>query len=317
MPRAAFLAAAVAATALPSAGAAQMPVKIRVGGTAANDIIGALWAQRSGLFQKYGLEVEITNSNSGAAVSAAVLGGSLDIGKSSVFGLITARAKGIPIMLEAPGAIYTAEAPNTALVVAKDSRAKTGRDLNGKTLAVPGLGDLNSMTSSAWIDANGGDSRTVKFLELPGTAVVEAIAAGRVDASALTEPQLTDALRSGKCRILGYPDDAIGRRLLVTAYFCTADYAAKNVDALARFRRAVNEAVLYANAHRSEMIPVIANYSKVDEATVAALTPALLAAPGALDPRLIQPWIDTAVRYHVIPKPFSAKEMIDPGALAG
>ena len=300
---------------LPARVGAQAPAKLRVAGTSANDIIGALWAQRSGLFQKYGLDVEIINSTSGAAVTAAVLGNSLEIGKSSVFGLITAYAKGVPIVLEANAAIYTAEAPNTAIVIAKESPAKTGRDMNGKIFAVPGLGDLNTMTTSAWLDANGGDSRSVKFLELPGPAVVEAIAAGRIDGAALTEPQLTDAVRSGKTRILGYPDDAIGKRLLVTAYFCTAEYAAKNAGVLARFRKGVNEATIYANAHRSEMIPVIANYSKVDPATVAALSPALLAAPGALDPRLIQPWIDTAVKYRVLPKPFNAREMIDPAAL--
>ena len=133
---------------LPERVAAQSLSKLRVAGTSANDIIGALWAQRSGIFQKYGLDVEIINSTSGAAVTAAVLGGSLEIGKSSVFGLITAYAKGVPIVLEANAAIYTAEAPNTAIVIAKDSLAKTGRDMNGKIFAVPGLGDLNTMTTS-------------------------------------------------------------------------------------------------------------------------------------------------------------------------
>ncbi len=313
--RAAFVTAALAAAALPRVAAAQALVKIKLAGTAANDVIGALWAQRSGIFQRAGLDVEIINASSGAVITAAVLGGSFELGKSSVFGLLTAHAKGLPVVLVAPAAVYESETPNTALVIAKDSTAKTGRDMNGKTLAVPGLGDLNTMTTSAWIDANGGDSKTVKFLELPGRAVAESIASGRIDGGALTEPQLTEALRGGKCRILGYPDDAIGRRLLVTAYFCTAEYASKNADVLARFRKSVNDAVLYANAHRTEMIPLIAAYSKVDEATVAQLSPALLAAPGPLDPRLIQPWIDTAVKYRIIPKAFSAKEMIDPGAL--
>ena len=135
--RLAFLAATAAAAALPGPLAAQSLTKLRVAGTSANDIIGALWAQRSGIFQKYGLDVEIINSTSGAAVTAAVLGGSLEIGKSSVFGLITAYAKGVPVVLEANAAIYTTEAPNTAIVIAKDSLAKTGRDMNGKSSRSP------------------------------------------------------------------------------------------------------------------------------------------------------------------------------------
>lgn len=314
--RAAFVASALCTLPVAAARRAAAAETVRVGGTPANDIIGVLQAQRSGAFTRAGLEVELTMTNSGAAVLAAVLGGSYDIGKSSVFGLLTAYAKGAPIVLVAPAAVYTSEAPNTAIVVAKDSTLKTGRDLNGKTFAVPGLGDLNSMTSSAWIDADGGDSRSVKFLELPGPATADAIASGRVDASALTEPQLTEAIASGKCKIIGYPDDAIGRRLLVTAYFCTSAYAAKNAGLLARFRKAVSDAVAYANAHRSEMFPVIAAYSKLDVATVAKLTPALFAVPGGIDLKTVQPWIDAAVRYKAISKAFSARDMIDPGALS-
>jgi NitT/TauT family transport system substrate-binding protein len=290
--------------------------RIRIAGSPDQDIIGALWGQQSGIFRKYGLDVETARMNSGAVVAAALLGGSLEIGKSSMFGLITGHVKGVPFLIEAPAALYRSAAPDTALVVAKDSPIKTGRDLDGKTLSVPALGDFFTIANSAWIDQNGGDSRTVKFIELPHRAAAEAIAAGRIAAASLAEPILDDALASGKCRILGRSLDAIGKRFIVTCYFCASDYATKNADVLARFRKAIFEANAYANAHQREMMPIIAAYSGVDEKVIASMPQTVVGSLADLrDPGMIQPLIDAAVKYRAIPARFPAKELIDPAAL--
>ena len=65
-------------------------------------------------------------------------------------------------------------------------------------LSVPALGDLYQIAIGAWIDQRGGDSRTVRFLELPHRAAAEAIASGRVDCANIAEPILSDALAKRK-----------------------------------------------------------------------------------------------------------------------
>src|SRR5471030_2513597 len=55
---------------------------LRVASAADEDILGTVWAMQHGIFAKNGLEVDLRPSNSGAAVAAAVVGGSIDIGKS-------------------------------------------------------------------------------------------------------------------------------------------------------------------------------------------------------------------------------------------
>lgn len=319
MNRATFLAASAAATVMgvPPRLRAQGLTKIRVAGSPDQDIVATLWGMQGGLFQKYGLDVELTRMNSGAAVAAALLGGSLDVGKSSMFGLITGHVKGVPFVIEAPAALYRADTPDAALVVAKDSPIRGARDLNGKTLSVPALGDFFTVANSAWIDENGGDSRAVKFLELPHRAAAEAIAAGRVDAATLAEPILNDAVASGKCRVLAYSLNAIGKRFIVTCYFSAADYAGKNADALTRFRKAIFEASAYANAHQREMIPVIAKYSGIDPAVIASMPQTQVGSLANLkDSRMIQPLIDAAVKYKAIAQGFPAKDLIDPAAIA-
>ena len=94
MKRSAFAAAGAAFVAAPAIVRAQSLTKLRIAATTSGDIIGALWGAQSGIFQKYGLDVTVQQLNSGAAVSAGVIGGSIDIGKSNVlFGLVLAHAR--------------------------------------------------------------------------------------------------------------------------------------------------------------------------------------------------------------------------------
>jgi NitT/TauT family transport system substrate-binding protein len=296
----------------PARARAQALAKLRVAASADGSIIGSLWGQQSGIFQKYGLDVQVTRSNSGSAVSAAVLGGSLELGKSSLYGLIEAHAKGIPLVLEAGASMFSSAAPTQGLIVAKDSPIHTARDLNGKTVAVSALGDLFTVSCWAWIDQNGGDWRSVKLLELPAAAVAEAIAAGRVDAGTLAVPTLDDAIASGKCRWLGDSGGAIAKRFISTVYFTSADYATKNADVMARFRKGIAESTAYVNAHWTEMFPLLSKYTGLEQSTLAAAKRDVLGT--ALDASLIQPLIDAAVKYKVIPTRFLATDMVDAAA---
>jgi NitT/TauT family transport system substrate-binding protein len=310
--RAAFLAAAAALT-VPRRARAQGLTRLRIAGSPDQDIVASLWGVQSGVFAKYGLDVQIERSSNSAAVAVAVLSGALEIGKSSLFSLVVAHSKGIPFQLEAPASIWDTESPSSALIVAKGSPIRTGQDLNGKTVSVPALHDLYQTGISAWVDQHGGDSRTLKFLELPHQAVADALVAGRIDAAELAPPILAEAIQSGKVQIVGRANDAISKHFISTAYFCAADYATKNADVLARFRKGLSESATYANANRSKMIPLLAAYSGVEARVLVDMPPVGVA--NQLDPRLIQPMIDAAVKYKSIATPFPAKEMIDPNAL--
>lgn len=308
-----FVAGAAAVAASAGRVRAQGLTRVRISGSPDADLIGTAYGVQAGIFQRLGLDVQITVMNSGPAASAALLGGSLDIGKSSMFSLITGHARGVPFVLEAAASFWDANRPTSALVVAKDSAIRSGRDLNGKTISVPALGDFYNVANMAWIDQNGGDSSTVKFIELPHRAAAESIAAGRVDAATLAPPILEDALQSGKVRILGRSLDAIGKQFLVTVYFCTADWAAKNGDTLTRFRKGLYTSATYANAHPAEMIPLISKISGVEEKVIATMPPEIVGtSQSQLNAKLIQPMIDAAVKYKVIAKGFPGQDMIDP-----
>lgn len=305
---------AAALPALPRAQArAQTVPTLRVATPAVEDAAPLLYAVSAHLFEKAGLNVVLTNMSSGAAISAAVAGGAEDVGLSSLQGLISGYVHGLGFQLVAPGGVYNATDPYAYLLVRADSGIRSAKDLEGKTLAAPALKDLDWIASYAWLQQNGANVDTLKFVELPSPALVPALSDGRIDALTVGEPWVQRALDSGKARILAKSFSAIAPRFLMTGWFTTKDIAAKESDALVKFERVMRDASLYTDAHHAEIVPILAAYAKLD-ADLVARTIKDNGAP-YLDPRLIQPMIDVSARYQLIPKAFPAQVLISDVAL--
>jgi len=283
-------------------------VPLHVGTNAPDDVPPLLWAKASGMFAKAGLDVQIDKLTSGSAVTAAVIGGTLDIGRTSLLPIIAATSRGVPVQIIAPAEVSIGEDPTGGIIVLKDSPVHTGKDLNGSTLPSPSLRDYFEVSTRAWIDANGGDSRTVKFIELPIAADLPALVAGRVMAAGLPNPFLANALASGKVRLLGRPSIAIAKRFLVTAWVSTETFISAHHDALTKFAQTLHEATLYTNAHPAETVAVTSAFWGVDASVVSTMARA--PAASTVDPKDIQPLIDVALRYGVIDKPMRAETMI-------
>jgi NitT/TauT family transport system substrate-binding protein len=254
--------------------------------------------------------------NSGAAILAAIAGGSVQIGNGSAFSVVTAYAHGVPVQIISGGVIYNASEPIPygMLLVNKNSPIKTAADLNGKTLGLAvARGDLNATTTQAWIDQHGGDWQTIKVLEIPQPTMVAAIEQGRIDAMTMQSPSATIALASGNLRLLGRPYDAVAKRFTIATWFSATSWVASNAETINRFNQAMAEASHYANVHPQEMIPILAEFSDVEPSVLehAARTP-FVDRPDLAD---IQPIIDLEYKYKVIDKTFDAKDLIAPIAL--
>jgi NitT/TauT family transport system substrate-binding protein len=299
-------AAAVAGPWLPAA-AADLSV-VRVASAADDDITPILYAQKSGAFQRAGLDVQVQRMNNGAATAAAVAGGSVDIGKSSMMALIAAHARNVPFTLIAPSGLYVSATPSALLVVPKASPIKDARDLSGKTMPTTGLRELMQIATDAWVDKNGGDSQSIRFIEMPASAIPPALDDGRVDAVTLNYPVLQKILDSGKVRVLAKPMDTIAPAFMIAAFFASNDYIEKNRAVLDRFRAVLKDAAKYVNGHHAETVNLLASFSGLEPATIANMQRVTNGLD--LDPRQIQPLIDVAAKYKVIDKPFDAREML-------
>ena len=267
-----------------------------------------LYTAQAGLYKKYGVNVEIVPLRGGAAVAAALAGGSLEIGKTSALGVITAVAKGIPFTTIGSISYYSSDKPNYALLAASNSGVQSAKDLEGKTLAAVSLEDSNSIATFAWLDQHGIDPKTLKYVEIPASATLAAMEQGRVVASTLYEPFFTQFTSGGKARVIGYPYDAIGKHFSDSVLFADTKWAAAHGSVIDKFLRATAEGSRYLAAHESEGIPIIAKFNGADPTAIANIRK-----PGrgvALDPSDLQPLIDTAAKYKVIPQAFPAQTII-------
>jgi NitT/TauT family transport system substrate-binding protein len=121
-----------------------------------------------GIWQKYGIEVAITNNGNGAKLMQAMTAGSIDFGLSSgvemAFG-----AKGAPIRAVAA---FAGEPRTVTIIVTADSPVKAPADLKGKLVAMPGVASV-----SEWLVWQ------MAIAEGWGKSGIRTIGTGSIDAS--------------------------------------------------------------------------------------------------------------------------------------
>ncbi|HEX3550692.1 MAG TPA: ABC transporter substrate-binding protein [Candidatus Elarobacter sp.] len=297
--------AALAAATPARAVNAQAPPVLKVATTPIDIGAQVLWAKDEGFLKRAGIDADVTLINNGAAIAAAVASGAVDVGQANLVSLATAHERGFPFVLIAPGGFYTSGEPTTALVVAKSSPIKTAKDLTGKTIAVSGIKNITQVGASAWLDANGTDPSTVRWIELPFPQMAPALAAGRVDAAVIAEPELSEAT-AANARVLAPVYSAIAKDFLIGAWFARADWVKAHPDLVKRFAAAIVETSRWANAHHAESAAILERYTKQP------VNPAARRVRWAerLDPADAQPLIDASAKYKVLKVAFPATEML-------
>ncbi len=266
------------------------------------------YAKENGFFAKAGLDVQIDQNPSTPAIASAVLAGTYDIAYNTVPTLATAHTKGFPFVLVAPGIESDAQHFGGAIMVGATSTIKTAKDLNGKTLGTAGLNTIAEYLPRAWIDKYGGDSTTVKFVEMPFPVTPDALGSGRIDAAYLAEPFVTITEKKGLGKILTTGDDAISSGATVsTGWFATSQWAHAHPDVIAKFQKAMSDAAAWADANQEKVVPILVKYFHSDPVLVAQARRPYF--PDRLIAAQIQPWIDVTARYAKFP-PFKADELL-------
>jgi NitT/TauT family transport system substrate-binding protein len=264
------------------------------------------YAEQLGYFRDAGIDVHITPLNGGPTVAAAVVSGSLDVGVANVATIAQAHDRGLPFKFIAPGALATPTSMTNVIMVAKDSPIRTAADLNGKTIAINALKDLQQISVSSWIDKHGGDSKTIKFIEFPVSQMGTAVATHRVDAAKGDEPFITAA--KSEVRILGNVMDGIAPRFMIIGWFSTDQWIKDHPDLAARFAVAIGRASVWANTHDRESLAIVLQHAKIDPQIAADMARSRFGP--SLDPALMQPVLDAALKYGVLDRPVSANDLI-------
>ena len=301
---------ALAASAPPAIAQSTQPLRIAL---IPGDISGeADYAQDLGYFKKAGFDVEFTPITGGAAISAAVASGAVDIGFSNIVSLSIAHDKGVPFTLLAPANLHMpTQVTAGILTVLKSSPIKSAKDLNGKTVAVNSLNNISSVSVQEWVDKNGGDWKSVKFIEMPFPQMPDAVRAGRVDAASIdaANEQLL-AKPDTDLRRLANVFDAVGTRFAPSSWFTTTAWADAHPAAVKAFIAVMAQAAAWGNANHAASAIILAKYLNKTPQDIDSVTRAPYGTK--ITPDLVQPSIDAAAKYGLIKASFPASELISP-----
>jgi NitT/TauT family transport system substrate-binding protein len=304
----------LAATAALGVAAASRPVRaqtlqnLRVGATANDTYAQAYFAQDAGFFTRAGLAVELQTLNNGAAVSAAIAAGALDVGVSTPVQIANAVSRGVPFAFVAAGALETPKVPVGMVCVAKNAPLRGAKDLEGKAVAVNALKTLSEVALDLWLAQNGADVAKVHPIETVFSEMGPSLERGSIAAAVISEPALSIALATGNVRSLADPYAAIAPQFLISGWFATRDFVAKSPELVKKFQTAIAEAGRWANDHHNDSAVILSKYAKMDVAVIRAMGRCPFA--DQLRAADIQPQLDVAAKFGIIPKPMSASELI-------
>lgn len=237
---------------------------------------------------------------------AAVASNAVDVGFANLVSVVAAFVRNLPVTIVAPGSVDVETAPTNVLVVAPGSTIRTGSDFNGKTMATTTLRNIVQFAARLWVDKHGGDSGTIRFVEMPFSAMADALVAGRIDAAIVAEPFMTDVM--AKTRVIAYPMSAIGPRVQLGGWLANTTWAQANPAVVSAFAGAITKANEWGNTHHEQSAQILGKYGRIEPAVLAKMNRATYA------PRLVaaemQPAIDVAARYGAIPQSIPAEKLL-------
>jgi NitT/TauT family transport system substrate-binding protein len=168
----------------------------------------------------------------------------VDIGFANVVSLSIAHERGVPFTLLASANLHMpTQVTAGILTVLKSGPIKSAKDLEGKVVAVNGLNNISSVSVQAWVDKNGGDWKTVKFVEMPFPQMPDAVRAGRVDAASIDAANEQLLVKPDTdLRRLANVFDAVGTHFAPSSWFTSAAWVDAHPAAAKAFIAVMAEA---------------------------------------------------------------------------
>jgi len=134
-----------------------------------------------------------------------------------------------------------------------------------------------------------------------------ALQTGRIDLAVMVEPFVSAEKQQGG-RVIGDALAGIAPRFMITGWFARDGWIEDHQDLAARFAAAIKEAAEWANAHPQESAAILARHSSIPADVASTMGRARFGT--VLDPQMIKPVLDAAVRYGALDTPLDANEIV-------
>jgi NitT/TauT family transport system substrate-binding protein len=264
----------------------------------------ALWAGISeGIFTRHGIEVEVLPAQGGALAIPALTNGGLDFAIGQPFGPFRADLQDLGVVIIGNYASsYATGNDINAVVASKASGITRPRDLAGRKVSVNSLGAAGDVTIMESVAKDGGDPKTIQFVEVAFPDVPAQLQAGNIDAGWVPEPFVSQLKGRGDTVVVfPYQNTVPGLTTLTT--FTTTKFMSDQPAVVDDFAAAMKETLAWAK----------------DPANNAAVRAALKTGMPQLPPAVadvlplpdfgwdvnkanLQKLIELAVKYKVLPE---------------
>ena len=240
----------------------------------------AVWVAKDlKIFDKHGLDVEVIMITGSARSVAALLGGSTQFATGSATGPLAAAAKGSDIKILA--ASYN-KFPY-AFVVKPDIR--TSKELRGKKVNILNFGGSNDLALQLALKEWGMKLNDVQVI-VGGDAPTRlgSLMAGRTDATILSPPHLTIALKAGY-RVLADMGD-MSANFPQSTLNVKGSFIKENRDVVKRFLRSYAEAIYNIKTQRDRILKIFARRMRIEDPETVRTTYEYFAPRFSFPPRL-------------------------------
>lgn len=248
----------------PSLGRASEKIVADFGGL--SGFQSAVWVAKDlGLFDKFGLDVDLVMITGGSRSVAALLGGSTQIGTGSATAPLVAAARGSDIV------VIAASYNKFPYAIVAKPEIQTPKDLTGKRIGILNFGGSNDLALQLAIKEWGLKRQEVDII-IGGDAPTRlaALTTGRIDATVLSPPHLTKAVKAGY-RVLADMGEMRANFSQSTAYV-RKNYLAQNRETVKKFLKAYAEAVRILRNDRENSLKVLAKRLRLDDREILEAT---------------------------------------------
>jgi len=273
-------------------------VKIRVAALPIAET-GALWAAiDEGIFADHGLDVEVVPAQGGAQAIPALLSGDIQFAIGQPFGPIRADLQDLGVAIIGDYADSLADGTDVNAVVALgDSGIASPKDLSGKKVSVNSLGAAGDLTIRATVDADGGDSSTIEFIEVAFPEVKAQLEAGTIDAGWVPDPFRGMVVGEGGTSVIAPYQDVIPG-LTVLTNITTQKLIDEDPELVKAYSTAMTEALEFAAANEDAVYAAIAKGLDIPLEAAQGIT--LPTFTFEMDVDSVKTLADLAVKYEYI-----------------
>src|SRR5215468_779146 len=300
------IAAAVATIAQTNPGTADDLVKMTIGQRGNWDTSITHLGEKTGIFKKHGLQLEMIYTSGSGETLQPVIAGSVDLGLAvGTLGAMAAYAKGAPIRIIGAQATGAAD-----YWYAKNPDIKTLKDTNGHTIAFSTNGSSTNSVVRAFID----DFNLSAKPQATGnpSATLTAVMTDQVDVGWASPPFGLKEIEGGQIRVVAKAtDSALVRGQTIRVIVANAEALAKRKEAIDRFMDAYRETIDYMYSDNPQVFKDYAEFVKVPEAMAKRVRddyfPKSLVDPDAI--KGLDGLMKEAVNLKFISEPLTQKQL--------